>query len=126
MLGVPAGIVAPAWRGLESRGRAMPWRGFATSTAQLTVGLPASRARRRSEGKARRLGYIAAARAGEPPCTGEFRFGDIGRGAVRRKSVRGGDGNAGTTGSVKMDSRLHGNDKLKNLIRPPPAGNGRQ
>ena len=88
LLGVPAALLRQHGAVSEAVARAMAHGAVRNSTAQLSVAVTGiAGPGGGSEEKPVGLVHIAAARAGEPTLHREFRFGDIGRGAVRRKSV---------------------------------------
>jgi nicotinamide-nucleotide amidase len=88
MLGVPAALLRQHGAVSEAVARAMAHGAVRNSTAQLSVAVTGiAGPGGGSEEKPVGLVHIAAARAGEPTLHREFRFGDIGRGTVRRKSV---------------------------------------
>ena len=88
LLGVPAALLRQHGAVSEAVARAMAHGAVRNSTAQLSVAVTGiAGPGGGSEEKPVGLVHIAAARAGEPTLHREFRFGDIGRGNVRRKSV---------------------------------------
>ncbi|HKU64213.1 MAG TPA: CinA family protein [Rhizomicrobium sp.] len=88
MLGVPAALLRQHGAVSEAVARAMAHGAVRNSTAQLSVAVTGiAGPGGGSEEKPIGLVHIAAARAGEPTLHRELRLGDIGRGAVRLKSV---------------------------------------
>lgn len=89
MLGVPAGLLRQHGAVSEAVARAMAEGANRNSTAQLAVAVtgiagPGGGTAEKPVG----LVHIAAARAGEATHMQECRFGDIGREAIRRATVR--------------------------------------
>lgn len=88
MLGVPAALIRSHGAVSEAVARAMAEGAIRQSAAQLAVAVTGiAGPGGASDGKPVGLVHIAAARAGEATLHREYRFGDIGRDAVRRKSV---------------------------------------
>ena len=89
MLGVPAGLLRQHGAVSEAVARAMAEGAIRNSTAQLAVAVtgiagPGGGTEEKPVG----LVHIAVARAGEATQMQECRFGDIGREAIRRATVR--------------------------------------
>lgn len=89
MLGVPAALLRQHGAVSEAVARAMAEGAIRNSTAQLAVAVtgiagPGGGTEEKPVG----LVHIAAARAGEATRMQECRFGDIGRAAIRRATVR--------------------------------------
>ena len=88
MLGVPAALLRQHGAVSEAVARAMAHGAVRNSTAQLSVAVTGiAGPGGGSEEKPVGLVHIAAARAGEPTLHRECRFGEIGRGEIRLKSV---------------------------------------
>ena len=88
MLGVPGALLRQHGAVSEAVARAMAQGAVRNSTAQLSVAVTGiAGPGGGSEEKPVGLVHIAAARAGEPTIHRECRFGDIGRGEIRLKSV---------------------------------------
>ncbi|MEO8301034.1 MAG: CinA family protein [Rhizomicrobium sp.] len=88
MLDVPIALLRQHGAVSEAVARAMAQGAVRNSTAQLSVAVTGvAGPGGGSEEKPVGLVHIAAARAGEPTVHRECRFGDIGRGEIRRKSV---------------------------------------
>jgi nicotinamide-nucleotide amidase len=88
MLGVPAATLRQHGAVSEAVARIMAEGAIRNSTAQLSVAVtgiagPGGGTEEKPVG----LVHIAAARAGEPTLHREYRFGDIGRSAIRLASV---------------------------------------
>lgn len=88
MLGVPAATLRQHGAVSEAVARLMAEGAVRNSTAQLSVAVTGiAGPGGGSEEKPVGLVHIAVARAGEPTIHRECRFGDIGRGEIRLKSV---------------------------------------
>jgi nicotinamide-nucleotide amidase len=88
MLGVPGALLRQYGAVSEAVARAMAQGAVRNSTAQLSVAVTGiAGPGGGSEEKPVGLVHIAVARAGEPTIHRECRFGDIGRGEIRLKSV---------------------------------------
>ena len=88
LLGVSGAMIRQHGAVSEAVARAMAEGAIRNSAAQLALAITGvAGPGGGSEEKPVGLVHIAAARAGEPTLHREFRFGDIGRGNVRRKSV---------------------------------------
>jgi nicotinamide-nucleotide amidase len=88
MLGVPGALLRQHGAVSEAVARAMAQGAVRNSTAQLSIAVTGiAGPGGGSEEKPVGLVHIAAARAGEPTIHRECRFGDIGRGEIRLKSV---------------------------------------
>jgi len=88
MLGVPAALLRQHGAVSEAVARVMAEGAIRNSTAQLSVAITGiAGPGGGSDDKPVGLVHIAAARAGEATLHRECRFGDIGRGDVRLKSV---------------------------------------
>jgi len=88
MLGVPAALLRQHGAVSEAVARAMAQGAVRNSTAQLSIAVTGiAGPGGGSEEKPVGLVHIAAARAGAPTLHRECRFGDIGRGEIRLKSV---------------------------------------
>ena len=88
MLGVPMALVRQHGAVSEAVARAMAQGAVRNSTAQLSVAVTGiAGPGGGSEEKPVGLVHIAAARAGEPTLHRELRLGDIGRSAVRLRTV---------------------------------------
>ena len=88
MLDVPAALLRQHGAVSEAVARAMAHGAVRNSTAQLSVAVTGvAGPGGGSEEKPVGLVHIAAARASEPTLHRECRFGDIGRGEIRLKSV---------------------------------------
>ena len=88
MLGVPGALLRQHGAVSEAVARAMAQGAVRNSTAQLSIAVTGiAGPGGGSEEKPVGLVHIAAARAGEPTIHRECRFGDIGRGQIRLRSV---------------------------------------
>jgi nicotinamide-nucleotide amidase len=88
MLGVPAALIRQHGAVSEAVARVMAEGAIRNSTAQLSIAVTGiAGPGGGSDEKPVGLVHIAAARAGEATLHRECRFGDIGRGKVRLKSV---------------------------------------
>ena len=88
LLGVPSDLICAAWRGVGRGGARHGGRRAETFPAQNCGGGDRHRrTRRRHGGKAGRAGVYRRGARGDHVIAQECRFGDIGRGEVRLKSV---------------------------------------